>query len=130
MMEAHTSRSAIETNPRYRPRRPPGLAAAIMALILAATAAWSCGQREALVGKYEAVSQSAAGRVALTLELQADGKGYWSVETDNAPFRWDLHKNTIRLHTPTGGVIQGTLDQGSLLVSLPGQGVINFTKVR
>ncbi len=129
-MGAHTSHSAIETNPWCRPRRSPGLAAAMMLLLFAAAAVCSCGQREALVGKYEAVSQTAAGQVALMLELQADGKGYWSVETDNAPFRWELHKNNIRLHTPAGGVIQGTLDRGSLRISLPGQGVINFTKVR
>ncbi len=129
-MGAHTTHFAIETNPGCHPHRSQGLAAALMLLLIAAAVACSCGQREALAGKYEAVSGTAAGQVALTLELQADGKGYWSVETDNAPFRWDLHKNTIRLHTPTGGVIQGTLDRGSLRISLPGQGVITFTKVR
>ena len=129
-MQVHTSHSAIVTKLPSRPGHAPGLTAALMVLLFVTAAVCSCGQREGLVGKYEAVSQTAAGRVALMLELQSDGKGYWSVETDNAPFRWDLHKNTIRLHTPTGGVIQGALDQGSLLVSLPGQGVINFTKVR
>ena len=129
-MGARASHSAIQTNPWCRPRYAPGLITAMMVLLLAAAAICSCGQQEAAVGKYEAVSQSAAGRVALTLELQADGKGYWSVETDNAPFRWDLHNNTIRLHTPTGGVIQGTLDQDKLRITMLGQGIIEFTKVR
>jgi len=115
---------------RCRPRCSPRLLASAIGLLLVATVACSCGQREAAVGKYEAVSQTTEGRIIHTLELQADGKGFWSVDTDNAPFRWDLHNNTIRLHTPTGGVIQGTLDRGSLQVALPGQGVIQFTKIR
>jgi len=102
----------------------------MLVLLFAAAAICSCGQQEAVVGKYEAVSQNAAGRIALMLELQADGKGYWSVETDNAPFRWDLHDNTIRLHTPAGGVIQGTLDQDKLRITMLGEGIIEFTKVR
>jgi hypothetical protein len=115
---------------RCRPCRSPRFALAAIGLLFVAIAVYGCGQREAAVGKYEAVSQTAESRIIFTLELQADGKGFWSVDTDNAPLRWDLHKNTIRLHTQTGGVIQGTLDRDNLQVAVPGQGDIKFTRIR
>jgi hypothetical protein len=111
------------------PQHLPRFAGAVIGVLFIAAMVSGCGRQEALVGKYEAVSQTAAGRIILTLDLQADGKGLWSVETDNAPLRWDLHKNKIRLHTQTGGVIQGTMDRGGLQITMPGQGVIDFTKV-
>lgn len=117
-------------NSRCGMRRSPHFPIAAIWIMLVAAMAFGCGQREALLGKYEAVSQTPTGRLTLTLELQSDGKGFWSVETDNAPFRWDLYRNKIRLHTQTGGVIQGTLEKDSLHIAMPGQGVIQFTKIR
>lgn len=115
---------------RRRSRYRPKFAGTVIAMLFIAFAVCGCGQREAAVGKYEAVSQTAEGRLILTLQLQADGKGYLSVENDNAPLRWDLHENTIRLHTQTGGVIQGTWDQGDIQVTMPGQVDLKFTRIR
>ena len=122
--------SGPATHRRCRLARSPMFAAATIGLLLVVVVACDGGRREDLVGKYQAVCQTAAGQVTLTLELQADGKGFWSVETDNAPLRWDLHKDTIRLHTQTGGVLQGTINRGSLRITMPGSGVIQFTKER
>jgi hypothetical protein len=114
----------------YRLARSVMSAGAAMGLLIIVTMACSCSQRDTVAGKYEAVSQTSEGRIIHALELQADGKGFWSVDTDNVPFRWDLKDNTIRLHTQAGGVLQGTMDRGSLGITLPGQGNIKFTKIR
>jgi hypothetical protein len=67
--------------------------------------------------------------MSATLELEANGKGIWSVEADNAPFRWDVRHNKIRLHTQSGGVIEGTIDNGTIHIALPGMDVILFERV-
>lgn len=89
---------------------------------------WQCDRHEAMVGKYHAIGQGPHGGISATLELQANGKGLWSIATDNAPFRWDLRQNTIWLHTRSGGVIQGTVDDGIIRVAIPGTGMMTFTR--
>ena len=100
-----------------------------MLILLIAALVFGCNrQQEKLVGEYTAVKTGSAESVPASLELFADGKGFWSIETDNAPFRWDLYQNRIRLHTKSGGVIEGTLDQDSIQLTLPGMGVIRFQR--
>ena len=88
---------------------------------------WRCDQQDNLVGKYHAAS-GLDGRISATLALEANGKGIWSIETDNAPFRWDVQQNRIRLHTQSGGVIEGTIDNGTIHIALPGMDVIWFAR--
>lgn len=88
------------------------------------------GRQEALVGTYSAIPSGTVDPVAATLELHADGKGFWSIETDNAPFRWDVQKDRIRLHTQSGGVIEGRLDRDIIHIELPQSGAIRFRRDR
>ncbi|MFH1156927.1 MAG: hypothetical protein V1793_24290 [Pseudomonadota bacterium] len=103
---------------------------ALLVLILCVTAGLaSCGsQREQLVGTYTAAGGQAPGAAEATLELQADGKGFWSSESDNAPFRWDFYQGRVRLHTPSGGVLEGTLVNGAIEITLPGLGLFRFQR--
>ncbi|WP_419660191.1 hypothetical protein Dvar_05380 [Desulfosarcina variabilis str. Montpellier] len=87
-----------------------------------------CDRHETIVGKYQAVDTGQPDRPSATLELQAGGKGLWSIETDNAPFRWSLHEKTIRLHTQAGGIIQGVIDGERIRIDMPGTGVILFER--
>ena len=89
---------------------------------------WHCDRHETIVGKYQAVDTGQPDRPPATLELQAGGKGLWSIETDNAPFRWSLHEKTIRLHTQAGGIIQGVIDGERIRIDMPGTGVILFER--
>ncbi|CCK81092.1 hypothetical protein [Desulfobacula toluolica] len=100
----------------------------ISVFVITAFVCGCSGQREKLVGKYTAVNTNTAGSVTASLELLADGKGFWSIDTDNAAFRWDLHRNKIRLHTRSGGVIEGTIDETGIQFVLPGMGKIRFKK--
>ncbi len=102
----------------------------IQVLVIIALVCGCSGQREKLVGKYTAVNTKATGSVTAGLELLADGKGFWSIDTDNAAFRWDLHRNKIRLHTKSGGVIEGTIEDNTIQFVLPGMGKIRFEKLR
>ena len=89
---------------------------------------WHCDRHETLVGKYQAVDTGQPDRPSATLELQAGGKGLWSIETDNAPFRWSRDEKTIRLHTQAGGIIQGVIDGRRIRIDMPGAGVILFER--
>ena len=102
----------------------------VLILLLITALACGCGssEREKLVGIYTAVSMGSEAPVTASLELLADGRGFWSIDTDNAAFRWDLHRNRIRLHTKSGGVIEGTLDHDAIQLTLPGVGMIHFKK--
>lgn len=100
-------------------------------IILIATLVCGCSsQQEKLVGTYNAVKTGSTDPVVASLEFLADGKGFWSIETDNAPFRWDLSQNRIRLHTKSGGVIQGTIDGDTIELTLPGMGLIRFNRIQ
>lgn len=100
----------------------------IQVLVIIALVCGCSGRQEKLVGKYTAVNSGPAGSVTAGLELLADGKGFWSIDTDNAAFRWDLHRNKIRLHTKSGGVIEGTIEDNAIQFVLPGMGKIRFEK--
>lgn len=104
-----------------------------MAIIIALAVAmpllfWHCDRHEDIIGNYHAVDADRQGRISATLELQANGKGLWSIETDNAPFRWDRSQNKIRLHTQSGGVIEGTIDNQAIQMAIPGMGLIRFER--
>jgi len=101
----------------------------VMLILLIIALVWGCSsQQEKLVGTYTAVDIRSAEQVSASLELFEDGKGLWFIETDNAPFRWDLYQNKIRLHTKSGGVIEGTIDNDIIQVILPGIGLIRFQR--
>jgi hypothetical protein len=91
---------------------------------------WQCDRHETIVGNYHSVDTVGPGRISATLELQANGRGLWSIETDNAPFRWDLQGNRIRLHTQAGGVIEGTIDSETIQMVIPEMGLIVFRRDR
>ena len=100
-----------------------------MLVFLIAALVYGCSSpQDKFLGKYTAVKIESTDWVAASLELLADGKGFWSIDTDNAPFRWDLYQNRIRLHTKSGGVIQGTLNNDTIQLALPGMGVIRFQR--
>ena len=110
----------------YRARKP--LTRVVCLLVLLPLVVCQCADHEEMAGTYQAVATGPQGDLPATLELQADGKGLWSIETDNAPFRWDQHGNGIRLHTPSGGVIVGTVDEGTIKIDIPGAGMITFRR--
>lgn len=98
-------------------------------MVIAMVGILVCGcsrSHDQLVGTYTAVVASDAGPVSL--ELEADGKGLWSIDTDNAAFRWDLYQGKLRLHTKAGGVIEGTIARGEIQLALPGKGTIRFQR--
>jgi len=98
-----------------------------MLILLIATLVYGCSdQHHKLMGKYKAVNMASSDSVEATLELLAEGKGFWSIEADNTPFRWDLYQNKIRIHTNSGGVIEGTLGHNIIELTLPGMGMIRF----
>lgn len=90
---------------------------------------WHCSRHDHLVGKYHASGGNHADRIPADLELHANGKGLWSIETDNASFRWDLNRDKIRLHTPSGGVIEGTIQDDTIHIALPGMGPFLFKRM-
>jgi hypothetical protein len=111
-----------------RTRKP--VTGVVFLLVLLPLLLCQCAKHEKMAGTYHAVETGPQGNPAATLELQVDGKGLWSIETDNAPFRWDLHNNAIRLHTPSGGVIVGTIDDGTIKIDIPGSGMITFRRAK
>ena len=113
----------METNHSMKP-----VTGAVFLVLMMPLLFWQCDRHEEVVGKYNAVETSRDSRIPVTLELQANGKGLWSIETDNAPFRWDRKQNKIRLHTQSGGVIEGTMDNETIQIAIPGMGVIIFKR--
>lgn len=110
----------------YRALKP--VTRLIFLLVLLPLLVCQCDKHETIAGTYHAIESSPQGNPPATLELQADGKGLWSIETDNAPFRWNLYRNAIRLHTQTGGVVDGTVEGETIKIDIPGSGIIIFKR--
>lgn len=105
-------------------------ATAIIVSLLTLILIAQCSRHDKMIGRYQSVADSPDDRVPVTLELQANGRGLWSIDTDNAPFRWNLHQNRIRLHTRSGGVIEGIVHNTTIQIALPGMGDIWFERIK
>jgi hypothetical protein len=81
---------------------------------------------KALAGKYEAQIVRNGKPTAVAMVLRPDRKGEWNVEYDNAPFTWEKRNREIWLHTKTGGVIVGKLENGEIVFRLPGASLYRF----
>lgn len=104
---------------------PVGFIFAAMAMMVL----MQCSQHEKMVGKYQSVPDRSNNQKKVILELHPGGKGLWSIETDNAPFRWKINQNKISLHTRSGGVIEGSIHDGAIRIGLPGMGDILFKRL-
>lgn len=99
-------------------------------ILLVSAAMLSCGpDNPGPVGKYEAEVTLSGMATAVYLELGENGRGSWATDVDNVDFRWDIDGNKIRIHTRSGGVIIGRIDDNSIEIHLPGVGAHHFTKV-
>ena len=90
----------------------------------------SCEDRGKLVGKYQADNNENRQSVTIFLELLANGQGSWSIEEDNASFKWEIREDAIWLHTRSGGVIVGKIVEETIEIHLPGVGEYYFKKVK
>ena len=109
-------------------RLPLAAVGGIVLVIGMAWLFWHCDRHEAIVGNYRSVGAESQAKPPATLALQTNGKGIWSTDTDNAPFRWRLDRNVIRLHTQAGGIIQGVIDGEHIRIDMPGTGTIVFER--
>ena len=87
-----------------------------------------CEDTAAVPGRYVAESHGEQAQ-RIELQLDPDGQGSWTSEDDRIAFKWESPAGEIRLHTRTGGIIQGSLSQGIIEFTIPGTGRVTFKKV-
>lgn len=93
----------------------------ILLLILAACSP----DRGSVAGSYTATT----GEGEIVLTLNENGRGTWSTDTDEIPFKWSRPApDQLWLHTREGGVIQGRMDDGRLTLALPGVDELVFER--
>ncbi|MFP5211988.1 MAG: hypothetical protein ACLGPL_01275 [Acidobacteriota bacterium] len=98
----------------------------LLLLVLLATLS-SCQYENSLAGRYEAVDVSTGSK--LHLLLGSDGKGRWSLAREETLFTWEKKGDEVWLHSKTGGVLIGKIDEGgALYFNLPGIGEFRFEK--
>lgn len=77
------------------------------------------------VGSYVASTDE----TEILLTLNANGRGTWSTDTDEIPFKWSLPRaGQLWLHTREGGVIQGRIENGRVTIALPGVAELEFER--
>lgn len=86
----------------------------------------ACAETPDLPGKYQATTQD---DVLVTLILKETGLGEWNVEGEQAVFSWKWTKNKLWLRAKQGGVITGVLTDTGLVLDIPGEGRLNFSKL-
>ncbi len=90
----------------------------------------SCGSKDQVIGTYRADPGDSPHPVETVMELKANGEGIWRVGDEEVSFAWYIKDGELRVNTKGGGVIVGTLDKGTIRISLAGTGIIVFEKVR
>jgi hypothetical protein len=109
---------------------------AVLILLLGGLSLAGCKSREPYVGKYQSFEPPIEGG-PITLELKANGEGVWTLGEQRVPFRWEVKKEKIWLHTKGGGVLIGTpvadeltLDlSGDLRACCPVQNMVKFKRL-
>jgi hypothetical protein len=107
--------------------RPSFFLTLIPAFLLLASL--SCHRDQRFVGEYRAAPLGAGA--PLTLLLNADGKGSWTIAGEDVPFSWESKGDELVLHSKSGGVLAGKFTENSSIdITLPGVGRLQFEKVR
>ncbi len=72
------------------------------------------------------------GEQVLTVELRLDsnGTGAWVSEEETTPFKWEMKRDQIWLHTNAGGVVPGKITEDHVELTVPSHGVIVFSKTK
>jgi len=90
----------------------------------------SCGSRVQSVGTYVSDAADSPRQSETTLELKDSGAGLWKVGDDEVNFSWFMKGDELRVHTKSGGVIVGSIQNNVIRISLPGSKEMSFKKVR
>lgn len=80
----------------------------------------SCGSNDPLIGSYRAEVKDSPKQADTVLQLKAHGEGSWRVNDEEVPFSWYIKGSELRVNTMAGGVLVGTIQNGSILITLPG----------
>ena len=100
------------------------IVSALVILLLLALAACS-GDPAPVSGEYRAETDG----TQIVLTLDKDGKGTWSTNLDEIPFKWTLRPDgSLWVHTREGGVIRAEIGENSLRMRLPGTDTLVFTR--
>ena len=110
--------------------RSPVFLLRVLFCLLLFTAAAGCGPGTQHVGTYIAEMKDSPHLKETILELKETGTGVWKAGDDEVPFSWLVKGNELRLHTRTGGVIVGSLDNRIIHLTLPGSKELFFKKVK
>lgn len=101
--------------------------AALVCLLLVLT--FSCGPpREEYAGQYEAAGDESLKGAVVFLELKEDGQAIQRVGDDEVNFTWKVKGDEIRLHTKSGGILVGTIENGTIKLQVPGRKALVFKK--
>ncbi len=90
--------------------------------------AFSCEQKERYEGVYKARGGEAANNSDTQIELKENGLGVWRTIDDEVSFRWDVKDSEIWLHTKSGGIIIGKIQDDTIEITLPGSRIMSFKK--
>lgn len=110
--------------------RSPVFLLPVLFSLLLFTAVAGCGPGPQHVGTYIVEIKDSPHLREATLELKETGIGVWKVGDDEVTFSWLVKGNELRLHTRTGGVIVGSLENQIICVTLPGSKELFFKKVK
>ena len=109
-------------------RRPYRLLAGLLLIgILSA----SCESKSVWEGRFVGQRGTDPGG-AVTLILQAGGKGQWSAAEESTPLRWEERSGALWLHFKAGGVMVAQLipAEKALSLELPGVGALILRRAK
>jgi len=86
--------------------------AAVLVFTMLGPVMGGCGEsRSPFAGNYKSV-EPFAGNNFITLELQENGKGTWSIAGKSTEFTWVVNDNKVWIYTKTGAILIVTPSEG------------------
>jgi hypothetical protein len=89
----------------------------------------ACTKNEQYAGIYTSQRGNETESMAITIELKENGNGIFRANEEESSFAWEIRNHKILIHTKSGGIITGEINNQSMVIKLPGNKFRTLQKI-
>jgi len=102
----------------------------LLLCLVPAVLVYGCGSKPQPSGTYVSDATASPRHGEATLDLKDNGVGVWKVGDEEVSFTWFMKGDELRVHTKSGGVLVGTVEDNAIKMAIPGSNEMAFKKVK
>lgn len=98
--------------------------------LVPAVIVFGCGSKPQPAGTYVSDAMDSPRHSETTLDLKDNGVGVWKVGDEEFSFTWFMKGDQLRVHTKSGGVLVGKIEENAIRMTIPGSKEMAFKKIK